>query len=103
MVEEYLAERNTLKGVCLLVDIRHEPTDQDRQLLRYLTHYEMDVFVVATKADKVSANGRAKQTAIIRRSLDLSGECRIVCVSALKRTGVEELLYAMENQIGEAH
>ena len=96
MVESYLGDRCMLKAVCVLVDIRHEPTAQDRQLLEYLTHYGIPALIVATKADKVSANGRAKQLAVIRKAL---GADRVVCVSALKRTGVEELLGIMEEAL----
>ena len=95
MVESYLAGRPALKGVCVLVDIRHEPAAMDRQLCEYLTHHGLPAVIVATKADKVSGNGRVKQLAIIRRGLGLSGEDKVVCVSTLKRTGVEELLDSM--------
>lgn len=97
MVESYLGNRVGLKAVCVLVDIRHEPTAQDRQLMEYLAHYGLPALVVATKADKVSSNGRAKQLAVIRRVLNAE---RVVCVSALKRTGVEELLEVMDEAIG---
>ena len=100
MVESYLGGRDTLKGVCVLVDIRHEPTEKDLQLFDYLVLCGIPSLVVATKSDKLSANGRAKQLAVIRRSL---GVKRVVSVSALKRTGVEELLEAMgEVLFGEA-
>jgi GTP-binding protein len=102
MVESYLSGRGTLKGVCVLVDIRHDPTLQDRQLLDYLRHYDILALIVATKADKVSSNGRAKQISAIRRALGLDEGDRVVSVSALKRTGVEELLEAMEGLIEEA-
>ena len=92
MVESYLEGRGALKAVCVLVDIRHEPTEKDLQLLGYLSHHGVPSLIVATKADKLSANGRAKQLALIRRALGVE---RVACVSALKRTGMEELLEAM--------
>ena len=92
MVESYLESRPALKGVCVLVDIRHEPAAMDRQLREYLAHRGLPMMVVATKADKVSGNGRAKQLGVIRRGLGLPAEEKVVCVSTLKRTGVDELL-----------
>ena len=96
MIEEYLNGRDTLKAVCMLADIRREPTEQDKQLFDYLAHYGIRTFIVATKADKVSANVRAKQLKAIRDALGTPEGERIVCVSALKRTGTEELLERME-------
>ena len=101
MVETYLSGRATLKAVCVLVDIRHEPTGQDRQLCDYLSHNNLPALIVATKADKLSANGRAKQVAIIQKALGITAAGGIVCVSALKRTGVEELLGALEGLLYE--
>ena len=92
MVERYLEGRETLKAVCILVDIRRDPTAQDKQLLDYLDYHDIPVLIVATKADKISSNGRAKQLSAIRRGLDLHEDDEILCVSALKRTGMTELL-----------
>ena len=96
MVETYLTGRDTLKAVCLLVDIRHEPTEQDKQLHEFLTFYDLPTIIVATKADKVSSNGRQKQISIIRKALDVSEKEMILCVSTLKRSGMKELLSAIE-------
>jgi len=101
MVEEYLSGRETLKAVCVLLDIRHEPTGQDKQLFEYLKHYGIKRLIVATKADKVGTNARQKQLAMIRKAVGAPGDEGIVCVSALKRTGVEELLKAIENVMEE--
>ena len=101
MVESYLTGRETLKAVCVLVDIRHEPAEQDRQLMDWLAHHGLPSLIVATKADKLSANGRAKQLPVIRRALGAPDKERIICVSALKRTGMEELLLALEERIRE--
>jgi GTP-binding protein len=99
MVENYLTGRDALKAVCVLVDIRHDPTGQDKQLLDYLAHHGLPALIVATKSDKVSSNLRAKQTSAIRKALGVPADERVLCVSALKRTGVDELLSAMEGYI----
>jgi len=101
MVEEYLKVRESLKAVCVLLDIRREPTEQDMQLFEYLEHYGVKRQIVATKTDKISSNARAKQLSVIRKAIGAPQEENIVCVSALKRTGVEELLKAIEGVIGE--
>jgi GTP-binding protein len=96
MVESYLTGRKTLKAVCLLVDIRHVPTGQDKQLTDFLLHHDIRIFVVATKSDKVSSNGRMKQISVIGKELGIPEGEQIICVSALKRTGTSELLSFME-------
>ena len=99
MMEAYLEKRQNLIKVVQLVDIRHEPTVQDRQMYDYLRYYGLDGIVVATKADKVSSNQKQKQISIIRKSLDLSADDLVIPVSALKKTGHDKLLDALEQLI----
>jgi GTP-binding protein len=96
MVEAYLKGRKGLALVVLLADIRHKPSAQDMQLAEWLRHYDIRTLTVATKADKVSRGAVAGQLSLIRESLGLPKEERIIPVSALKRTGVDELLAALE-------
>ena len=96
MMEEYFSSRRGLKKVVQLVDIRHVPSAQDVQMYEYLRHYGLDGIVVATKADKVSRNEAQKCLAVIRRTLSLGPEDLVIPVSALKRSGQEELLRVME-------
>lgn len=56
MVETYLRERQTLKLVVLILDIRREPSEEDRQLIDWLHFYRLRCLVVLTKIDKVSRN-----------------------------------------------
>ncbi|MBE6037318.1 MAG: YihA family ribosome biogenesis GTP-binding protein [Clostridiales bacterium] len=92
MIETYLKARPNLAKVALLVDCRHEPSAQDKQMYEWLKYYGMDGLVVATKADKLSRNELQKNLAMIRRSLQCSKEDKIFAVSALKRTGMEALV-----------
>jgi len=65
-------------------------------MYEYLRHYGLDGIVVCTKADKVSRNEMQKNIAVIRKTLDLSKEDKVIPVSALKKTGYEELLAEIE-------
>ncbi len=96
MMETYLAGRPNLVKVIQLVDIRHAPSKQDVEMYNYLRHYGLDGIVVATKADKVSRNQLPKHIKEIRQTLKLSQEDKVIPVSALKKTGYEELLDVME-------
>lgn len=96
MMEEYFQNRQGLKKVVQLVDIRHAPSAQDQQMYEYLRHYGLDGIVVATKADKVSRNELQKCIKTIRQALKLGPEDLVIPVSALKRSGYEELLAEMK-------
>ncbi len=92
MVESYLETRKNLLKVVQLVDIRHEPTGDDRQMYEYLKYHGLDGIVVATKADKLSANERRKSISRIRKVLDLNADDVVIPISALKRSGQDLLL-----------
>ncbi|MDO4745148.1 MAG: ribosome biogenesis GTP-binding protein YihA/YsxC [Bacillota bacterium] len=96
MMERYLENRPNLVKVIQLVDIRHAPSKQDVEMYNYLRHYGLDGIVVATKADKISRNQLPKHIKEIRQTLKLSSEDKVIPVSALKKTGYEELLNVME-------
>lgn len=96
MMEAYFQNRQGLKKVVQLVDIRHAPSAQDQQMYDYLRHYGLDGIVVATKADKVSRNELQKCIKTIRQTLKLGPEDLVIPVSALKKTGYEELLAEIE-------
>ena len=70
-------------------------------MYEYLRYYGLDGIVVATKADKVSRNQIPKQIKQIRQTLGLEKEDIVIPVSALKRTGYEELLDVIEELLGE--
>ena len=101
MMETYFRNREGLRKVVQLVDIRHKPSAQDVQMYEYLRHYSLDGIVVATKADKVSRNEMQKNIALIRKTLQLSKEDKVIAVSALKKTGCEELLCEIERILEE--
>ena len=96
MMETYFQSRQGLVKVIQLVDIRHAPSRQDVEMYQYLRHFGLDGIVVATKADKISRNQLPKQIKLIRQTLKLSAEDVVIPVSALKKTGYEELLDVME-------
>lgn len=91
MVEGYLSDRPNLVRVVQLVDIRHAPTAQDKEMYEWSRHYGFDGIVVATKSDKLSKSEINKNLAMIRKELCLTESDRIFPVSALKKTGMVEL------------
>lgn len=101
MMETYIENRPNLVKIIQLVDIRHEPSKQDVQMYGYLKHFGLDGIVVATKADKVSRNQIPGQVKLIRQTLGLNKDDRVIPVSALKKTGHEELLDVIEELLEE--
>ena len=101
MMETYIENRPNLVKIVQLVDIRHEPSKQDVQMYGYLKHFGLDGIVVATKAVKVSRNQIPGQVKLIRQTLGLNKDDRVIPVSALKKTGHEELLDVIEELLEE--
>jgi len=96
MIENYLQKRQQLKGVIQLVDIRHVPNENDILMKSWLTHYNIPILVVTTKADKISKGVRQKHVSTIRKAVDMqAGEFPII-FSAETGEGVEEVLEAIE-------
>ncbi len=102
MMEKYLQNRQGLKVVAQLVDIRHAPSKQDVQMYDYLRYYGLDGLVIMTKADKVSRNEMAKNIALIKKTLDLGPDDKLIPVSALKKTGYDELLNEFDRILEES-
>ncbi len=96
MMESYLSGRENLIKVFQLVDIRHEPTAQDVQMYEWLKYYGLSGVVIATKSDKVSRNEMNRNKAVISRKLGLEAGDRIIPVSALKRSGTDDVLDLIE-------
>jgi GTP-binding protein len=98
MVETYLSQRPTLRGVVLILDIRRVPNAEDLQLLAWLRNYGIPPLVVVTKCDKVTKNERAKQAAIISRAVEVA-KSELCFFSALSREGVDGIWERLEELI----
>ncbi|WP_018085821.1 ribosome biogenesis GTP-binding protein YihA/YsxC [Desulfurispora thermophila] len=96
MIEEYLLKRSQLRGVLLLLDIRHAPGQHDRQLWEWLGYYRVPAVLVATKADKLSNNQRLKQLAVIKNALNLPDEQPLIPFSARTGEGLPQLWRQIE-------
>jgi GTP-binding protein len=86
MIEAYLASRESLKAVVLILDIRRVPSDGDLQMLRWLEMYNIPPIIVVTKCDKLSKNEAAKQKNIIAETIKRDRNM-LLPFSALSRDG----------------
>jgi len=88
LLEDYFAVRPCLKGLVLLMDIRHPLTDFDRQLLAFAEPLKRPVHILLSKADKLGGNQARQSLAAVKR--DLVGRASVQLFSALKGDGVDE-------------
>ncbi|HET7369352.1 MAG TPA: ribosome biogenesis GTP-binding protein YihA/YsxC [Gammaproteobacteria bacterium] len=88
MIENYLSRRESLRGLFLIMDIRHPLTPFDRQMLNWFLPGGLPVHVVLNKADKLSRGRGLATLAAVRR--ELPEQVSVQVFSALKKDGVEE-------------
>jgi GTP-binding protein len=89
---EYLQKRQSLKGIVILMDIRHPLKDLDRDLINWAIGSEIPVLALLTKADKLKQGPRKSQVLQVRRELStLDGDITVHAFSSLKGTGLPEV------------
>jgi len=94
MIESYLRRTTQLRGIVLLLDIRREPSDDDRAMLDFLAETEVPTIVALTKKDKLSKAAALEQAAMISRALALPSE-QVIPFSSQTGEGRTELLEAI--------
>lgn len=88
MIEPFLAARGNLVGLLIVMDIRRDWSDDERNLLDWIAPRDLPVAVVLTKADKLSRSTALQRVRLIRRQ---AGAENVLMSSALKKTGFVEL------------
>lgn len=96
MIERYLHESRQLRAVFLLIDIRHEPSANDKQMYDWICRQGYEPLIVATKLDKIKRSQLQKQLKLIRTGLGLEPETRILPFSAQTKQGREEIWQVMD-------
>lgn len=102
IMERYLQERDELCAIFLLVDIRHEPTNDDVMMYEWIKHFGYNCVVIATKADKISRGQYQKHISIIRKKLQMDPNEKVLPISSLKKTGAEEIWNEIINQYNQS-
>ncbi len=98
MMQRYFEQSGELRHLLCLVDIRHEPTQEDVQMNQFARQMNIPFTVVATKADKISRGARSKYLAPICRALSVQ-PWEVICFSGEDGTGREELLSRLESAL----
>ncbi len=100
MIEKYLHTSKDLKAVFLLVDIRHEPSANDKQMYDWILHNGYEPIIIATKLDKLKRSQVQKSIRAIREGLKLPKEGILIPFSAETKQGREEIWNLMDELTG---
>jgi len=88
---EYLEKRESLKGLVVLMDIRHPLKDLDMDLIQWAADSELPVLALLTKCDKLSQGKRSTEVLKVKKVLaPLNADIKVQAFSSLKRTGSEQ-------------
>jgi GTP-binding protein len=100
LIEAFMRSSEQLRGIVLLLDVRHDPTTDDRQMLDFLSEIGVPTIVVLTKIDKLTAKQRAEQIFTISRDLALESD-QVIPFSAVTGEGRNDLAEAVESLLSQ--
>ena len=101
MIERYLRSSKALKCVFLLIDIRHEPSANDRMMYDWIVENGYHPVIIATKLDKIKRSQTAKQVKLIRDTLGMGKDGVLIPFSAETKQGREEIWAYLEGYLGQ--
>ena len=96
LIGGYLQNSKALKLVCVLVDIRHNPTKLDEEMVKYLYTYNIPFCIIATKADKIGKSQINKNLQVIANTFGV-GTQDIMFTSSQDKQGKERILDKIES------
>lgn len=102
MVERYLHTSKQLRLVFLLIDIRHEPSENDCIMYDWIVKNGYEPVIIATKLDKIKRSQIQKNLKIIRQKIQPVEGTIIIPFSAQTKQGKEEILQLIEDRIAES-
>ena len=87
LIERYLHSSKQLKAVFLLIDIRHDPSANDKMMYEWIVSQGYNPIIIATKLDKLKRSQVAKHVKMIKQGLDLVPGTQIIPFSSVSKTG----------------
>jgi len=102
MIERYLRTSKTLRAVFLLIDIRHDPSDNDRQMYQWILERGYRPVIIATKLDKLKRSQVNGCISAIRKGLGMDKDQLLIPFSAETRQGREQIWTLMDELCGFA-
>lgn len=98
LMGQYLQLSPQLLTTFVLLDIRHEPTSQDKQMINFLVYYGLPFMIIATKADKIAKTKVRQAVGVLAKSLNLRADA-IIPTSSESAYGKDKLLSYIENKL----
>ena len=100
MIESYLHVSKQLKAVFLLIDIRHEPSANDKMMYEWIVYQGYDPIIIATKLDKLKRSQVPKALKTVKEGLKLKPNTTVIPFSAVTKQGRDEIWALMDELIG---
>lgn len=91
LIERYLHDSKKLKAVFLLIDIRHDPSENDKTMYEWVVHNGYEPIIIATKLDKIKRSQVAKQVKLVKDGLQVLLGTQIIPFSAETKQGRDEI------------
>ena len=91
MMDEYFEQREQKKGMVILVDARHLPSEDDLSMVEYARYFKIPICIVATKIDKVKPTQRSHKIKMIKQALELSENEILIPFSAISKQGIDDV------------
>ncbi|MFQ7024701.1 MAG: ribosome biogenesis GTP-binding protein YihA/YsxC [Lachnospira pectinoschiza] len=101
MIEKYLRQSANLKQVFLLVDIRHDPSENDKMMYNWIVDNGFRPVIIATKLDKLKRSQIAKHVKAVRAGLGLKEDDILIPFSSQTKQGLDELWNTIKGYIGQ--
>ncbi|MBQ2935630.1 MAG: YihA family ribosome biogenesis GTP-binding protein [Lachnospiraceae bacterium] len=101
MIENYLHRSKQLKAVFLLIDIRHEPSGNDRLMYEWIVKQGFQPVIVATKLDKINRSQVQKHVKMIREGLKVKSGTIVIPYSAQTKQGRDEIYELIDSYLEE--
>ncbi|AXF77906.1 ribosome biogenesis GTP-binding protein YihA/YsxC [Erwinia tracheiphila] len=100
---EYLQERECLKGLVILMDMRHPLKELDQQMIHWAVNSNIQVLVLLTKADKLASGARKAQLNMVRNAAkNFAGDVQVEMFSSLKKIGIDQLRLKLDSWFSES-
>ena len=100
LIERYLHSSKMLRAVFLLIDIRHEPSKNDKMMYNWIVAQGYEPIIIATKLDKLKRSQVQKHVKMVRQGLSLLPGSQVIPFSAVTKQGREEIWDLMDRLIG---
>ena len=96
MIENYLHKSKKLRAVFLLIDIRHEPSGNDRLMYDWILKQGFEPIIIATKLDKIKRSQVQKHVKMVKEGLKVVKNTIVIPYSALTKQGREEIYEVLD-------